>query len=315
MMENENFQKETGNLHRQTFHDVRGFGLHLAKSRSGVFSVGIVLILLLGAGGFMLYFIDDRIKIEMVKADKKILETVRAAVKDELPAEMAAGHEKIKSGEINPDTDRQTEAVDKLDSAIRKLKNQTARLEEGLAGVRKNLHARNEEVRKEAKQFVETTRIRVRDLEKTIETVSQDIKKLVESEDAFKRNARYEIQITYKRGSEELVDYLGGVLRDQGFRISTWTNIDQINTIYGVPMDSLESTISILPAPGESAVGQHITRILREDGGVPVVRTGVDKAPNSRPGLVGLLIPPDCSLPPELMKSSVKHNGFRNSSG
>jgi len=251
----------------------------------------------------------------MVKVEKHLLEKARNDIKDELSASKAADHEKILVRKIYRETDRNTEAIDKLGSAITQAKNQAAQLEERLADIRKSLYAQSENVRKETQQLFGTTEIRVHDLEKTIGTVAQDVKKLYQSEDDLKRNARYEIQITYGRGFENFVDYLGGVLRDQGFRISTWSNIDKINTVYGVSMDSLESKVSILPAPGESVIGENVARILREDGGVPVVRTSVDKAANSRPNLVGLLIPPGCSLPPELMKSPVKRKGFRNSSG
>ena len=239
----------------------------------------------------------------------------RNDIKDELSASKAADHEKIVVSKIFRETDRNTEAIDKLGSAIAQVKNQAAQLEEMLTDIKKSHYVQSEKVREEARQLLKTNKIRVHDLEKTIGTVVQDVKKLAESENAFKHHARYEIQITYKQGSEDLVDYLGMILRDQGFHISTWSNIDKIDTVYGISMDSLENKISILPAPGEQVIGENIARILREDGGIPVVRTGVDKAANSRPNLAGLLIPPNCSLPPELMKSSVKRKGFRNSSG
>jgi len=310
MAENEKSQEEIEDFKgREALSDNQAAVLRQAKSRFGILSIVIVLLLILGAGGFIFFFVGDRIKVEMVKVEKQILEKTRNDIKDELSASKAVDNEKILVRKIYRETDQNTEAIDKLGSAIMQAKNQAAQLEERLADIRKSLYAQSEKVQKEARQLVKTSEIRVHDLENTVETMAQDLKTLYESEDEFKRNARYEIQITYERGSEDIVDYLGGLLRNQGFHISTWPNIDKINAVYGISMESLESKISILPAPGEPVIGENISRILRVQGGVPVVRTGVDKAANSRPNLVGLLIPPGCSLPSKLMKASLKRKG------
>jgi hypothetical protein len=296
--------KEAEALHkRAVYREIRTELLRLANSRFGILSLAIAFLLVLGAGLGIYFFINDRIRVEMVRVDQKVMEIFHPIQsRENIPVETLKVHNQVME---------KIRTVVKDELSMEK----AAKLEEGLSIIQKDFYVQRENDLKMSRQFTEISQTQIHNLERALETMSQNLNKLVQSEEEFKRNAQYEVQITYEKGSENVVDYFAGVLRDQGFRISVWSNIRKIDQIYGVSMSSLENKISILSAPGESVIGEKIARIIREDRVFPVVRTGFDNAANSRSNLVGLVIPPSCSLPMESMKSSAKRRVYGNSRG
>ena len=76
------------------------------------------------------------------------------------------------------------------------------------------------------------------------------------------------IQITFERGNEDFVDRFATILRARGFKTSKWPNIQSIDSIYGVPLESLEGNVSVLPAPGEEEIGKKIAALLKQESGI-----------------------------------------------
>jgi hypothetical protein len=258
--------------------------------------------------GILYFLIQDQIKTGIGNMENRMMTTIPAVIEKKISA--IKTFDPKETMENRRRTNENLSAIHSLEKALFGIQTQIPGLRNQLSGIRANLRKKNQKQRDEVHALITASDRRIQNLEKLAIQVTKDLQRIEEAATRIpsKSNTWYEVQITYEpeSESESIVDHINRSLRKQGFRTSTWPNIQKMQKIYGVSMASLNNNISVLPAPGETAIGRKITKILHEDSGLPMIRTGVDKAANSQPTLIGLLIPPTYKAPKFILSKKKK---------
>lgn len=110
----------------------------------------------------------------------------------------------------------------------------------------------------------------------------------------LKNNSTFRLQITSNGNQEEFVSEMCLVLRKHGFRTEQWSNLADIQNVWGVSPDYMEGRITILHPAKKAFIGKRIAEVLRTELKILDVKMGIDNNSSSGYG-VGVLIPSEYS--------------------